>query len=143
MRSPGQSHPGTGKRAASFVAVCRPRVRVGSPQFEGIEREESLDDEVEKAGLAWRAKAAEILSRNSDASISDMPLEMLKAFQKYIHLRAENLRRLAAGKLHDKSLEEAMLEVQRYASTCTPECLAKAMELLRNSSVDFCAQHQI
>jgi hypothetical protein len=131
------------KSSMARIADRQNGIEPQAPQVEEIEREGSLEDEVEKAGMAWRTKAAEILSRNTDASILEMPFETLKAFQKYIHLRAESLRRLAVGTLQDKSLEEAMLEVQQVASTCTPECLAKAMELLRNSSTAFRAQRQI
>ena len=91
------------------------------------------EDEIEKARLAWRAKAKDALSQNPEALFSDMPVETLKVLQKSSLLTAESLRRLARGTLHDKSLEEAMLKVERLASICTSESLAKATELLSES----------
>ena len=85
------------------VAFCRSlkksMAKIGEREFEQIERTEAIDDEAERAGMVWRVKAGEILSRNSEASLSEMPFETLKAFQKYIRLRAEGL----SNESHDGS----------------------------------------
>src|ERR1700747_1435868 len=47
---------------------------------------EVSEDEVEKAQLAWRAKAEEALSRDPEVLVSDMPVETLEAYQKFLLL---------------------------------------------------------
>jgi len=107
---------------------------------EELQARELSEDEVEKAQLAWRAKTEEALSRDPEVLVSDMPVEVLKLYQKSLLLTAESLRRMARGTLQDKSLEEAMLKVEHLASIGTAGCLEKAMQLLNESQTEACTR---